>query len=108
MKTVEKIKKDDYIKHYFLWYLKSSFMMPRVFRMVMHPGGIEGTAGIELLMNHQRSSRALITELQKHVAEPDIKYVINEVCEYYVDQLGADKIKELSPELLIFPDYKSN
>lgn len=108
MKAVEKIKQDQQMKHYFLWYLKSSFLMPRVIRMVMYPGGVEGSEGVELILNHERSSKALIDELKKHVSEPDLKYVFDEVCQHYVETLGAEKIKGLSPELLIFHEHNHN
>lgn len=108
MKTVEQIKNDQQIKHYFLWYLKSSFLMPRVVKMVMRPGGLEGSEGVQLILNHERSSKALIEELKKHVSEPDLKYVFDEVCHYYVTELGASKIKQLSPELLILNKHHQN
>jgi hypothetical protein len=64
MRTVEKIKQDQQLKQYFLWYLKASFQIPKIMQIIMHPGGIEGTHGIELILNQEKSSKALITELK--------------------------------------------
>lgn len=108
MKTVEQIKHSKHFEPYFLWYLKANMMMPRVIQMVIRPGNIEHTNGLDLILNQERSGKALITELKKHVETEELPHVVNQVCQHYVETIGRDKIMDGTPELLIFQDYAQN
>jgi len=108
MKTIEQVKNSKKLEPYFLWYLKSNLMMPRVIQMVIKSGNIEHTNGLDLMINHEKSTKALFKELEKHVSKRDLSFVFHSVCDHYMNTVGSDKILKLSPELLIIQDYAYN
>ena len=108
---IEQLKKDKQLEPYFMWFLKTNLMLPRVMNLVMRLGNVNDINGLEIICNHEKSSRALFTELEKHVEKAErgeLQYICSNVCQYYIDVFGPDYIVKQSPELLIFPSYASN
>ncbi len=106
--TIENFKKDKMIKPYFLWFLKSNLMMPKVIHMVIFQGG-EKHEGIELILNYQKAQKALINKLKKEgIEEGSMITVVSEVCNHFIEEMGEKTIKASSPELLIQHDYNQN
>ena len=108
MKSIEEIKYSKKLEPYFLWYLKSNLMMPRIVQMVIRGGNIEHTNGLDLMLNHERSTKALLKQLEKHVETEDISHVFNDVCKHYLQTIGPGVIFKSSPELLIIQDCSRN
>ena len=105
---IEQLKKDKKLEPYFLWFLKTNLMLPKVINLVMRMGNVNDINGLEIICNYEKSSRALLTQLEKQVEKEDLQYVCNSVCQYYMDVFGADYIVKQSPELLILPVYVFN
>lgn len=83
-------------------------MMPRIVQIVIRAGNIEHTNGLDLMLNHERSTKALIKQLEQHVLAQDISKVFNDVCKHYLQTIGPDAIIKRSPELLIIQDCSQN
>ncbi len=106
--TIENFKKDKMFKPYFLWFLKSNLMMPKVIHMVILQGG-EKHEGIELILNYQKSQKTLINKLKKEgIGEESIITVVSEVCNHFMEEMGEKTIIASSPELLIRHEYNQN
>ena len=105
---IEQLKKDKELEPYFLWFLKTNLMLPKVINLVLRLGNVNDINGLEIICNHERSSRALFGALEKHVDKNELYYVCSNVCQFYMDTLGAKHIIKQSPELLILPRYVSN
>ncbi len=106
--TIENFKKDKLFKPYFLWFLKSNLMMPKVIRMVILQEG-EKQQGIELILNYEKAQKILINKLKKEgVEQGNINTVVTEICNHFIAEMGRKTIIESSPELLIRYDYNQN
>ncbi|MBL4575805.1 MAG: hypothetical protein JKY51_06875 [Opitutaceae bacterium] len=106
--TIESFKKDKMIKPYFLWFLKSNLMMPKVIHMVILQGG-EKQEGIELILSYQKAQKTLVNKLKKEgIEEGSMIAVVSEVCDHFIEEMGEKTIMESSPELLIRYDYNQN
>ena len=105
---IEQLKKDKALEPYFLWFLKTNLLLPRVMNLVMRLGNVNDINGLEIICSHEKPSRALFTKLAKQVKKEEVQAVCGVVCQYYIDVFGADYIVEQSPELLILPAYASN
>ncbi|HEY9084062.1 MAG TPA: hypothetical protein VIN73_12060 [Vicingaceae bacterium] len=105
---IEQLKKDKELEPYFLWFLKTNLLLPRVMNLVMRLGNVNDINGLEIICSHEKSSRALFTQLEKQVKKEDLQFICSVICQYYIDVFGADYIVNQSPELLILPVYASN
>ena len=106
--TIENFKKDKMFKPYFLWFLKSNLMMPKVIHMVVLQGGGKHE-GIEHILNYEKSHKTLVSRLKKEgIEEEGMSVIVGEVCTYFIEEMGKKTIMESSPELLIRYDYNQN
>ena len=60
------LKKNKKLEPYFLWFLKTNLMLPKVINLVLRMGNVNDINGLEIICNHERSSRALFAALEKH------------------------------------------
>lgn len=106
---IENFKKDKKLRPYFLWYLKSNLMMPKMVHMVIIQGAGKHK-GMELILNHERAITSLVNQLKKQegIDEDNMGVIVNEVCQHFMEKMGAKKIIDSSPELLILPDHSKN
>lgn len=105
---IEQLKQNEELRPYFLWFLKSNLMMPKVINVVMRMGNTNDINGLEIIANYEKSSKALWGALEKYVDKQEMNQVCSRVCQYYINTLGENYIMKQSPELLIFPKYACN
>ncbi len=97
---IEQIKTDPALQPYFLWYLKSNILLPKTNHLLFFHGS--GCRNLELVINFEKSLTALIEQLKKAGVDPsDTEGIINEVCTYFMTEIGIRKILDGTPELLI-------
>ena len=105
---IENMKKDKRLKPYFLWLIKANMMMHKVVHMIIIQGAGKHK-GMELILEYEKAQSALVSELKKlEIDDENMGVVVNEVCQHFIEEMGAKKIMNSSPELLILQDYAQN
>jgi len=106
--VIEQLKTNKELEPYFLWFLKTNLMLPKVINLVMRMGNVNDINGLEIICNHEKSSKALSGALANYVTKQELNIVCSKVCQHYLEKLGAYHIKKLAPELLILPSFAKN
>ena len=105
---IENLKKNKQLKPYFLWYLKSNLLMPKTVHMIIIQGAGKHR-GMELILNYEKALTSLVSRLKKEgIDEESMGIIVNEVCQYFIEEMGPKKIMDSSPELLIQHEYAQN
>ena len=68
-----------------------------------------GNRGLELILNYEKSLSTLVDQLKKEgINQESMGVIVNEVCQHIVEEVGAKKIIEGTPELLIQYEHNKN
>ena len=68
-----------------------------------------GNRGLELILNYDKALTTLVNRLKKEgIDQENMGIIVNEVCQHIVEEIGAKKIVEGTPELLIQHEHHQN
>lgn len=68
-----------------------------------------GGQGLERIVNYEKSLSTLVDRLkQEGIDQESMGIIVNEVCQHIVEETGAKKILESTPELLIQHEHNQN
>ena len=105
---ISQLKRDRHLRPYFLRYLKANLLVSKVVFLAFIPGA-DKQKGLEQILEFEQALEALVIQLQNRGMEKEgMSRTIEEVCEILLEEIGAKRILESSPELLIVKEHCKN